>query len=1004
MNKKSIDMTSEDELFCEVELSWNLAKLYADLDRIKQKQSNQQSLMSLEKACLRGLLCGCTPEQIASQFDLQVYELILSITGKLYLYLQTMLGKSREESKNYQDLPKWLEAAGYKQKPRSFCLSSRQDWGKAPNVCTFYGRSQEQNTLKQWILADKSRLLAIVGSVGIGKTTLLSKIARDLQEEFDFVIWRNLDEKSSFDHFLAELISFFQQKPIKKKYIAVDLNLAELIKHLKSSRCLIILDDWQLVSKNEQKYQNYHQLLKSVIEVPHQSCLAIACSEQFSDMELLTNNSIPCLQLEGIGTAAREIFQAQNLSDRHLWDKLIKTYRGNPQELQSIATTIKNVFAGSVIEFLEQETCLAITLDNHSREQIAGQFHQLSELEGQLIQILANAKTAISREHLHQTLPAYRQGCSRPQVSSPEITKALERLLKRALAKITVSQGKLLFVPEAGVKEYLTHLNTQQSAPIAPSTKQAIAVEDLVEGLIKGGKSSVISNPQSKHSEIIAPQTYSLPVVQEDDFLPPIGFWGKLGGLFIVSAVGITLLVCAVTPYKNTVKAQAKIRPTGEVKLVEAEIEGRVVDIRVKGNQKVKQGDIIATLDNSRLQTKKSQLETTVEKIDSQLQQIQAQLAAQDRQIFAETKRIERSVKSAIAELRQSSREFEDKKITSIAQVKEAEANWRLSEQELQQAQTELRSAQAQLASSESELKAAESKSRRYQAIAATGALSQDQLEEVRLAAEQQRQQVESQKATVEKQIQGILRQQEAVSAALAKLQNAKAALDPSDAQVAIASEKIAQEKASGEATLASLRREKEALLQQEIEMQQQRNRDFKDLEQTEKDLRQTEIIATADGIIFQMNLRNAGQTVSPGKEIARIAPNKNSLAIEALVPADEISKVKLGQMAQMRVSACPYPDYGVLKGQVSQIAPDAIVPQRHDAAPQTPLQSSQSSESHKNESVYQVQIKPETTVLGQKNHQCSLQVGMEGRSDIISKQETVLKFMLRKARLITGF
>jgi acetyl/propionyl-CoA carboxylase alpha subunit len=66
-------------------------------------------------------------------------------------------------------------------------------------------------------------------------------------------------------------------------------------------------------------------------------------------------------------------------------------------------------------------------------------------------------------------------------------------------------------------------------------------------------------------------------------------------------------LLCAIATKLKTFKIRKKLQiipqrcnaPTGEVKLVEAEIEGRVVDIRVKGNQKVKQGDIIATLDNS---------------------------------------------------------------------------------------------------------------------------------------------------------------------------------------------------------------------------------------------------------------------------------------------------------------------------------------------------------------------------------------------------------------------
>ena len=44
----------------------------------------------------------------------------------------------------------------------------------------------------------------------------------------------------------------------------------------------------------------------------------------------------------------------------------------------------------------------------------------------------------------------------------------------------------------------------------------------------------------------------------------------------------------------------------------------------------------------------------------------------------------------------------------------------------------------------------------------------------------------------------------------------------------------------------------------------------------------------------------------------------------------------------------------------------------------------------------YEVTIKPDSLSLGKDNHQCTLQLGMEGRADIITREETVLKFLLR--------
>ncbi len=79
---------------------------------------------------------------------------------------------------------------------------------------------------------------------------------------------------------------------------------------------------------------------------------------------------------------------------------------------------------------------------------------------------------------------------------------------------------------------------------------------------------------------------------------------------------------------------------------------------------------------------------------------------------------------------------------------------------------------------------------------------------------------------------------------------------------------------------MASLNKEKEALLQQRIEISKQLERDSRELQQVEIDLSQTVITATADGIISQLSLRNPGQTVRSGEEIAQIVPDDAPLIV----------------------------------------------------------------------------------------------------------------------------
>ncbi|OIP68629.1 MAG: hypothetical protein AUK43_15395 [Oscillatoriales cyanobacterium CG2_30_40_61] len=88
-----------------------------------------------------------------------------------------------------------------------------------------------------------------------------------------------------------------------------------------------------------------------------------------------------------------------------------------------------------------------------------------------------------------------------------------------------------------------------------------------------------------------------------------------------------------------------------------------------------------------------------------------------------------------------------------------------------------------------------------------------------------------------------------------------------------------------------------------------------------------------------------------------------------------------------MRVSAYPYPDYGIWEGRVISISPDAIIPQNTGVNSIIPY--------------YEVTIQPDKVYL-KDDPKNALQPGMEIQADIVAKNETVLTFILRKARLLT--
>lgn len=489
---------------------------------------------------------------------------------------------------------------------------------------------------------------------------------------------------------------------------------------------------------------------------------------------------------------------------------------------------------------------------------------------------------------------------------------------------------------------------------------------------------------ESYFNKFKEPSPEQLHLVDTNEFLPQIGQWTTIGGGVMVGIFVAGVSLSAILDYNVTVKVPANIRPAGELRVVQSAIAGSVQQIEAEENQVVAKGEAIARVDDSRLQIQKSQLQGSIGQGQLQLHQIDAQLSALNTQVVAEASLIDRTVMAAQADLGGIQRNYADQQIKAEADAKEAEANLMLARMQRDRLEQE-KVLTASVQEAEAGLNLAKVQRDRLKRIVDSGAISRNQLEEKEQAVRVASARLEQAKVAAK----NLLEEKEhAVQIAQLSRRKARTALDPSNASVTVASERIKQEQARGEATIAALNKEKQTLLQQRLELQNQLNRNRKELQQVEANLRESIIRSPIEGTLLQLNLRNQGQVVQPSEAVAYIAPLNAPLLIKTKVPAQDIDKVKPGQKVQMQVSACPYPDFGTLKGTVRTVAPDALpsAPASNTgvAAPQG----------------YEVTIQPQTMVLGE-TRQCRLQSGMEGRADIISREETVLKFVLRKARLV---
>ncbi len=93
--------------------------------------------------------------------------------------------------------------------------------------------------------------------------------------------------------------------------------------------------------------------------------------------------------------------------------------------------------------------------------------------------------------------------------------------------------------------------------------------------------------------------------------------------------------------------------------------------------------------------------------------------------------------------------------------------------------------------------------------------------------------------------------------------------------------------------------------------------------------LRRTELTAPLAGIVNRVLVSTVGGSIRPGEPLIEVVPEGDTLVIEAAVSPADIAFVRLGQKANVKISAYDYSVYGTLPGTIESIAPDAVTDER---------------------------------------------------------------------------
>ena len=340
----------------------------------------------------------------------------------------------------------------------------QQDWGEAIDVSGFYGRTEELATLEQWIVTDHCRLVGVLGMGGIGKTALAVKIAQQLQDQFEYVIWRSLRNAPPLETLLRELVPFLSQQQ------ETESKLKKLLQCLRTSRCLVILDNMETILQAGERagqyrsgYEEYGELLRLIGETAHQSCLLLTSREKpaelatFEGIEL----SVRSLYLSGSGEASLALIQTSRLvGSEEQQQELCDRYSGNPLALKIVATSIQDLFGGEIEPFIAQDTVVF----NSIQKLLQQQFERLSPLEKTIMYWLAINREWTSIAELSEDIV--------PAVSRGNLLEALESLIWRSLLERQAGS----YTQQPVVMEYVTERLIEQvtreiavaSSPLPP--------------------------------------------------------------------------------------------------------------------------------------------------------------------------------------------------------------------------------------------------------------------------------------------------------------------------------------------------------------------------------------------------------------------------------------------------------------------------------------------------------------------------------------------------------
>lgn len=401
------------------------------------------------------------------------------------------------------------------------------------------------------------------------------------------------------------------------------------------------------------------------------------------------------------------------------------------------------------------------------------------------------------------------------------------------------------------------------------------------------------------------------------------GIWSPNQRLIAVSAVGMAVMLvwAAVAPVDEITRGMGKVIPSSKVQLIQAAAPSVVQEILVRQGQLVKKGQLLVRLDDSQSASALGQLQAESERLTARAERLQREGTGQGGGCAEGTVCAE---EEALSEVRRATAASKQNALAAA----------------VEQRRRDLQEGQATVASLTNSARLAQDQVNMLSPLAAKGIVPKTEL----LTAQRELVDVQGRLAAAR---QGVGRASAAIAEAQAQLNEARldfrqqALNERSDVTTKLA---VNEETMKGAAAR----------------------------------LERNELRAPVNGLVNDVAIATVGGFVNAGEKVMQVVPVDDKLLVEARISPKDIAFLKLGDRANVKVTAYDFSIYGGLPGKVRNISADSI----YDEA--------------EKQAYYTVVVETDRAYLVKSGRRLPIMPGMICDVEIITGSKSVLAYLMK--------